>query len=83
MYKLIIDETTNTLTKFQTDMYRQHYKYVVIPHQYEGKQIDAIASHCFYNANIELLCTEGGVKRLEDSVDNISKRHYLIENLLI
>jgi len=47
-------------------MYSQRFEYVVIPHQHEGKQIDAIGPHCFDNALIKLLCIEEGVKTLED-----------------
>ena len=66
MSRLIIDEKTNTLVKFQTNMYSQRFEYVVIPHQHEGKQIDAVGPHCFDNALIKLLCIEEGVKPLED-----------------
>lgn len=67
MAKLIIDEKTNTLVRFQTNKYWNHFDYVVVPHQHEGKQIDAIGPHCFNNCIIDLLCIEEGVKRLEDS----------------
>ncbi len=67
MYRLIIDETTNTLVKFQTNIYWQSFKYVVIPHQHEGKQIDAIRSYCFDNVIINLLCIKESVNELEYS----------------
>lgn len=66
MDRLIIDETTNTLVKYKTNVPLQRFEYVVIPHQHEGKQIDAIGPHCFDDAIIKLLCIEEGVKTLED-----------------
>lgn len=47
--------------------------YLVIPHQYNGKQIDHIGPHCFAYLIINLLCIEEGVKYLDDcALENAS-----------
>ena len=50
--------------------------YLIIPHQYKGKQIDRIASHCFDYLRINLLCIEEGVKYLDDCA--LENAHVLI-----
>lgn len=66
MGKLIIDETTNTLVGYKPSVCYERLNYLVIPHTYNGKQIDAIGPRCFgKNVVIGLLCVEEGVKRLE------------------
>lgn len=67
MDRLVIDETTNTLVKIKASMIWQRIEYLVIPHWHNGKQIDNIGPHCFDGIEIDLVCIEEGVKKLEDS----------------
>lgn len=67
MDRLIIDENTNTLMKCKHHMYGERLDYLVIPHSYNGKQIDTIGPHCFNHLIIGQLCIEEGVKYLADS----------------
>lgn len=64
--RFIIDETTNTLVECRHSMRWERLDYLVIPHQYNGKQIDHIGPHCFDFLIINLLCIEEGVKYLDD-----------------
>ena len=64
--RLIIDQATNTLIKCKHIVYGERLDYLVIPHQYNGMQIDRIGPHCFDHLNINYLCIEDGVKYLED-----------------
>lgn len=66
MERFVIDETTNTLVKCNHHMTPERLDYLVIPHQYNGKQIDRIGPHCFDGLVIPFLCIEDGVKYLED-----------------
>lgn len=66
MERFVIDETTNTLVKCNHSIWWERLDYLIIPHQYKGKQIDRISSHCFDYLNINLLCIEEGVKYLDD-----------------
>ncbi len=66
MERFVIDETTNTLVKCNHSMRWESLDYLIIPHQYNGKQIDRIGSHCFDYLMVNLLCIEEGVKYLDD-----------------
>lgn len=66
MERFVIDETTNTLVKCNHHMTPERLDYLVVPHQYKGKQIDRIGPHCFDGLVIPLLCIEDGVEYLED-----------------
>lgn len=66
MERFVIDETTNTLVKCNHIMRWERLDYLIIPHQYKGKQIDRIGTHCFDYLMISLLCIEEGVKYLDD-----------------
>ena len=66
MERFVIDETTNTLVKCNHSMMWERMDYLIIPHQYKGKQIDRISPHCFDYLRINLLCIEEGVKYLDD-----------------
>ena len=66
MERFVIDETTNTLVKCNHHTTPERLDYLVIPHQYHGKQIDRIGPHCFDGLIIPFLCIEDGVKYLED-----------------
>lgn len=67
MERLRIDEATNTLVECKHHMTPERLEYLVIPHSYNGKQIDTIGPHCFDGLAIGLLCIEDGVKYLADS----------------
>lgn len=67
MDRFIIDESTNTLVECRHHMYGERLDYLIIPHSYNGKQIDAIGPYCFKHLVIGLLCIEDGVKYLSDS----------------
>lgn len=67
MERLRIDEATNTLVECKHHMTPERLEYLVIPHSYNGKQIDTIGPHCFDGLVIGLLCIEDGVKYLADS----------------
>ncbi len=64
--RFIIDQTTNTLVKCRHHMTWERLDYLIIPHHYNGMQIDRIGPHCFDGLIIPLLCIEDGVKCLED-----------------
>ena len=64
--RLIIDQTTNTLIGCRHVVLWERVDYLIIPHHYNGMQIDHIGPHCFDGLNINLLCIEEGVKSLED-----------------
>ncbi len=64
--RLIIDQATNTLVECKHHMTWERLDYLVIPHHYNGMQIDRIGPHCFDGLIIPLLCIEDGVKCLED-----------------
>ena len=68
MERLIINETTNTLFKCRRHMYEERLNSLIIPHSYDGKQIDAIRPHCFNRLIIGLPCIENGVKYPSDSI---------------
>lgn len=71
--RFVIDETTNTLVECRHSMRWERLDYLVIPHQYNGKQIDHIGPHCFAYLIINLLCIEEGVKCLDDcALENAS-----------
>lgn len=65
--RLIIDQSTNTLIKCKHIAYGERLDYLIIPHQYNGMQIDRIGPHRFDHLNINYLCIEDGVRYLEDS----------------
>ncbi len=67
MERFVIDKSTNTLVKCNHHMTPERLDYLVIPHQYKGKQIDRIGPHCFDGLVIPFLCIEEGVKCLDDS----------------
>lgn len=64
--RFIIDETTNTLIECRHSVRWERLDYLIIPHQYNGKQIDHIGPHCFDFLIINLHCIEEGVKYLDD-----------------
>lgn len=66
MERFVIDQKTNTLVKCNHSMMWERLDYLIIPHQYKGKQIDRIGPHCFDYLMINLLCIEEGVEYLED-----------------
>lgn len=66
MERLVIDESTNTLVECRHHMTPERLDYLVIPHSYNGKQIDRIGPHCFDGLVIPFLCIEDGVEYLED-----------------
>ena len=66
MERFVIDETTNTLVKCNHHMTPERLDYLIVPHQYKGKQIDRIGPHCFDGLAIPCLCIEDGVEYLED-----------------
>lgn len=66
MERFVIDQKTNTLVKCNHSMMWERLDYLIIPHQYKGKQIDRIGPHCFDHLIINLLCIEEGVEYLED-----------------
>lgn len=66
MERFVIDQKTNTLVKCNHSMMWERLDYLIIPHQYKGKQIDRIGPHCFDHLMINLLCIEEGVEYLED-----------------
>lgn len=66
MERFLIDESTNTLVECRHHMTPERLDYLVIPHQYKGKQIDRIGPHCFDGLVIPFLCIEDGVEYLED-----------------
>lgn len=66
MERFVIDETTNTLIKCNHHINWERVDYLIVPHQYNGKQIDCIGSHCFDGLIIPFLCIEDGVEYLED-----------------
>ncbi len=66
MERFVIDKSTNTLVKCNHHMNPERLDYLVIPHQYKGKQIDRIGPHCFDGLVIPCLCIEDGVEYLED-----------------
>ena len=60
MERFVIDETTNTLVKCNHHMTSEIQDYLVIPHQYNGKQIDNIGALYFDALIFPLLCIEKG-----------------------
>lgn len=65
MDDFIIDETANTLTEYVFAFPNAHLKYLLIPHFFNGKQIDSIAPYCFGDTEIETLVVEEGIKMLQ------------------
>lgn len=67
MERFVIDKSANTLVKCNHHMTPEKLDYLIIPHQYKGKQIDRIGPYCFDGLVIPFLCIEDGVEYLEDS----------------
>ena len=65
MDDFIIDETTNTLTKYDFPFANAHLKHLLVPHYYYGKHIDSIAPYCFGQVQIETLVIGDGIKELQ------------------
>lgn len=64
--KIRYRQKTNTLVKCNRSMMWKRLNYLIIPHQYKGKQIDRIGPHCFDYLMINLLCIEESVEYLDD-----------------
>lgn len=65
MDDFMIDETTNTLTKYDPCITQGHVEYLLIPHFFRGKQIDSIAPYCFEGVQVESLTVGDGVQELK------------------
>lgn len=65
MNDFIIDETTNTLMKYDFPFTNAHLGYLLVPHYYYGKYIDSIAPYCFGQVQIETLVVGDGIKELQ------------------
>lgn len=65
MNDFIIDEMTNTLTEYNLSIPNAHLEYLLVPHYYNGKQIDSIAPYCFGSTHIGTLVIGEGIKELE------------------
>lgn len=65
MNDFIIDETTNTLMKYDFPFTNAHLGYLLVPHFYYGKHIDSIAPYCFDQVQIETLVVGDGIKELQ------------------